>query len=187
MAEQIFDGFDPSYSDVLLVYVGGGEGHDVLEFWQILDKAPLPLRKSSPARPGPVFAASETPIPPFEAQAHDFFAPQPVKARAYSLHSILHGWSDEKGIRILENLKPTLKPDDLYALLYEIAMSEEKPDIAATDMGMMRLPHMNEGERTEKHWRDVASKAGYKVVGIYNLPSAAERVTELGLWWVMVV
>ena len=32
---------------------------------------------------------------PFQAQAHDFFMPQPP--RAYSLHSILHDWGDEDG------------------------------------------------------------------------------------------
>lgn len=44
-------------------------------------------------------------------QAHDFFTPQTVHgADAYVLRMILHNWSDDKAVRILQQLVPALKP-----------------------------------------------------------------------------
>jgi hypothetical protein len=119
---------------------------------------------------------------PFESQAHDFFTPQPVKAaRAYSLHSIIHDWGDEEGIKIIENLKPALKPGYSRVLLNEIVLSEEKPTIAATSMDMMMLAHFAVRERTEADWKAILEKAGLKFLKIYNYPGVAESVIEAEL------
>lgn len=87
--------------------------------------------------------------PPSEAQTHDFYTPQHVKARAYSLHSILHDWGDDEGVRILENLKPALKPGYSRVLLFEIVVAEENPSFASTSMDMQMLAHLSSFERTE--------------------------------------
>jgi hypothetical protein len=177
---RLIEGFDPSAGDVLLVDVGGSRGHDLEEF-----------AAQHPSRPGrlvlqdlePVVAAVEDKDKkPFEAQAHDFFTPQPVKAaRAYSLHSILHDWGDEDGIRILENLKPALKRGYSRVLLNEIVVSEETPTLAATSMDMMMLAHFAVRERTEAQWRAILAKAGLKVVNIYTYPGVAESLIEAEL------
>ncbi|KAL3446918.1 hypothetical protein BJX65DRAFT_278281 [Aspergillus insuetus] len=108
--ERMIEGFDASASDVLLVDVGGGRGHDVTFFaaQHIGHPGKVILQDREPVIAGVLEATTSS--RPFDAQAHDFFTPQPVQnARAYSLHSILHDWSDEDGVKILQNLVPALK------------------------------------------------------------------------------
>lgn len=185
VAERLFDGFDSAISNgVLLVDVGGGRGHD-LEFFAA----------AHPSHPGklilqdrePVIAeatAAGTANKPFDAHAHDFFTPQPVEAaRAYSLHSILHDWGDEDGLRILQNLKPALKPGYSRVLLVEIVINEERPTLAGTVMDMMMLAHFDSSvaERTESKWKSVIEKAGLKMLNVHSYPGVAESVIEAEL------
>jgi hypothetical protein len=178
--ERLIDGFDPQNSSALLVDVGGGRGHDCELFTS---------RHSS--HPGKVILQDQDEVIatvqsketlPFESQVHDFFTPQPIKgARAYALHSILHDWDDEQGIKILENLKPALTPGYSRVLLNEIVLSEEHPTLAATSMDMMMLAHFAVRERTEADWKAVVEKAGLTFVKIYSFPGVAESVIEVEL------
>ncbi|CAG5184116.1 uncharacterized protein ALTATR162_LOCUS10918 [Alternaria atra] len=180
VAERLIEGFDSSNNEALLVDVGGGRGHDAQQFVA-----------QHQSHPGKVVVQDREPVIesiqdkdklPFESQAHDFFTPQPVKAaRAYSLHSIIHDWGDEEGIKIIENLKPALKPGYSRVLLNEIVLSEEKPTIAATSMDMMMLAHFAVRERTEADWKAILEKAGLKFLKIYNYPGVAESVIEAEL------
>lgn len=180
VAERLVDGFDSSTSDVLLVDVGGGRGHDAQLFADQHASHPGKLILQDRE---PVIASIENKDKlPFESQAHDFFTPQPIKAaRAYSLHSILHDWNDEEGIKILENLKPALKPGYSRVLLNEIVLSEEQPTLAATSMDMMMLAHFAVRERTEADWKAILENAGLKFLKIYNYPGVAESVIEAEL------
>lgn len=178
--ERLIDGYDSKNGEVLLVDVGGGRGHDCQLFTD---------RHTS--RPGKVVLQDQEEVItsildqdklPFESQTHDFFTPQPIKgARAYSMHSILHDWDDEEGVKILENLKPALTPGYSRVLLNEIVLSEEHPTLAATSMDMMMLAHFAVRERTEANWKAVIEKAGLKFVKIYNYPGVAESVIEAEL------
>ncbi|KAK7748142.1 hypothetical protein SLS53_001396 [Cytospora paraplurivora] len=107
--ERLIDGFDSSISDVLLVDVGGSRGHDLDQFVAI--HAERPGRLILQDQESVISTIQNKSEKPFEVTSHDFFLTQPVKgARAYSLHSILHDWTDSDCLRILENLKPALKP-----------------------------------------------------------------------------
>lgn len=180
VAKRLIEGFDKDAGEALLVDVGGGRGHDVQQF--------IAQHK---AHPGNIILQDREPIIasvsnqnklPFELQVHDFFTPQPIKAaRAYSLHSILHDWSDDDGIRILENLRPALKSGYSRVLLIEIVVSEEKPTIAETAMDMMMLAHFAVRERTRVEWEGILDKAGLRLVGLYNFPGVAESVIEAEL------
>ncbi|KAF2134805.1 putative hydroxyindole O-methyltransferase, partial [Dothidotthia symphoricarpi CBS 119687] len=177
VAERLFDGFDPSNNEVLLVDIGGGLGHDLQQFAtrHISNPGQLVLQDREPV----IASINNKENLPFQSQAYDFFTPQPIKAaRAYSLHSILHDWPDEDGIRILENLKPALKPGYSRVLLNEIVMSEEYPTLAATSMDMMMMTHVSVLERSEAHWRTMLAKAGLRVLNIYTYPGVAESVIE---------
>jgi hypothetical protein len=182
VAERMITGFDSAESDVLLVDVGGGRGHDMALFCA-QHKASSPgrvvLQDREPVIAGVVAASQDL---PFEAQAHDFFTPQPIKgARAYSLHSILHDWSDEDGVKILQNLVPSLKKGYSRVLFNEIVVSEEKPTLAATSMDLMMLAHFAVRERTEAEWRGILEKAGLRIVNIYTYPGVAESLIEAEL------
>jgi hypothetical protein len=180
VAERLIQGFDPKINETLLVDVGAGRGHD----------AHLFVEQHS-SHPGKIViqdrdvVISEIPDQeklPFKCQVHDFFTPQPIKgARAYLLHSIIHDWSEEEGIKILESLKPALKPGYSRVLLNEIVLSEENPTIAATSMDMMMLAHLAVRERTEMEWKIILRKAGLRFLRIYNHPGVAESVIEAEL------
>ncbi|KAI2710175.1 hypothetical protein CBS147332_5876 [Penicillium roqueforti] len=181
VAERLTTGFDASISDVLLVDIGGGKGHDVATFAAHYSPCSgrIVLQDREPVIAG---VRADGMARAFEVQAHDFFTPQPIKgARAYSLHSILHDWSDEDGIEILKNLVPALKKDYSRVLFNEIVINEEKPTLAATNMDMMMLAHFAVRERTEADWRDILAQVGLRVVNIYTYPGVAESVIEAGL------
>lgn len=180
VAERLIEGFDSSNNNVLLVDVGGGRGHDAQLF--AAQHASHPGKLILQDREPVIESIQDKDKLPFETQAHDFFTPQPIKAaRAYSLHSILHDWGDEEGIKILQNLKPALKPGYSRVLLNEIVLSEEKPTIAATSMDMMMLAHFAVRERTEADWKAILDKAGLKFLKIYSYPGVAESVIEAEL------
>jgi hypothetical protein len=180
VTERLIDGFDASKNEVLLVDVGGGRGHDVQLF--AAQHASHPGKLVLQDRELVIASIEKQEDLPFACQAHDFFTPQPIKgARAYSLHSILHDWDDETGVRILENLKPALVPGYSRVLLNEIVLSEEHPTLAATSMDMMMMAHLGVRERTETHWKAILDKAGLKFLGIYTYPGVAESVIEAEL------
>jgi hypothetical protein len=180
VTERLINGFDSSNNKVFLVDVGGGRGHDAQLFATRHASHPgtLVLQDREPV----IASIAEQENLPFICQAHDFFTPQPIKAaRVYSLHSILHDWNDEEGVRILESLKPALKPGYSRVLLNEIVLSEEHPTLAATSMDMMMLAHFAVRERTAADWEAILTRAGLTLVSIYNYPGVAESVIEAEL------
>ena len=178
VVERLIQGFDPATSDVLLVDVGGGKGHDLAMFADHHPSHPGKLVLQD--QPAVLDQAIDSAL--FEKSAHDFFTPQSVRhARAYSLHSILHDWSDANALKILENLKPALKPGYSKVLINEIVLSEEKPTPAATAMDMMMLAHLDARERTDAEFKALLEKAGYRVVEIISNAGAAESVIEAEL------
>ncbi|EED19306.1 hydroxyindole O-methyltransferase, putative [Talaromyces stipitatus ATCC 10500] len=183
VAERLITGFDTSESDVLLVDVGGGRGHDMALFCAQYDSSAHKGRVVLQDREPVIAAVKEASQNlPFEAQAHDFFTPQPIKgARAYSLHSILHDWSDEDGVKILQNLAPALRKGYSRVLFNEIVVSEEKPTLAATSMDLMMLAHFAVRERTEAEWKGILENAGLRITNIYTYPGVAESLIEAEL------
>ncbi|KAF3004510.1 hypothetical protein E8E14_009088 [Neopestalotiopsis sp. 37M] len=179
VTERIIEGFDANYSDVLLCDVGGGRGHDMLAFAARYPSLPGKIVLQDQEN---VINSIEGSHPPFDAQVHDFFTPQPTRgARAYSLHSIFHDWQDDDAVRILEGLRPALRPGYSRVLLFEIVIAEDQPSFASTTMDLQMLTHIAAYERTEKHWRQLAKQAGYRVVNIYSYPGVAESVIELDI------
>lgn len=165
---------------MLLVDVGGGRGHDLESFAARHASHPgkLVLQDREPVIASLVISKDT----PFEAEAHDFFTPQPVHAaRAYSFHSMLHDWGDEDSIRILNSLKSALKPGYSRDLLNEIVLSEEHPSLAATSMDMMMLAHFAVRECTGADWKAIIKQAGFEVLNVYKYPGVAESLIEAEL------
>jgi hypothetical protein len=178
--ERLIEGFDATNSSALLVDIGGGRGHDAQLF--VTQHTPHPGKVVVQDLEHVINSINDQDKLSFECQAHNFFTPQPINgARAYALHSILHDWSDEDGIKILQNLKPALKPNYSRVLLNEIVLSEEHPTIAATSMDMMMLAHFAVRERTQAEWTAIVEKAGLTLLGIYSYPGVAESVIEAEL------
>jgi hypothetical protein len=181
VSDRLISGFDASMSDVLLVDVGGGRGHDLATFASRFESHPGRLVLQDRDQVITSIAATKDTLP-FEAQAYDIFTPQPIKhARAYYMHSVPHGFSDEDAVKILQNLVPALAKGYSRVLLNEIVINEERPTLAATNMDMVMLAHLAVRERTEAEWRDVLDKAGLTVVNIYSYPGVAESLIEAKL------
>jgi hypothetical protein len=180
VVERLVEGFDPSVNETLLVDVGAGRGHDAQLF--VAQHASHPGKIVIQDREVVISEIPGRGELPFDCQIHDFFTPQPIKgARAYLLHSIIHDWSEEEGVQILQSLKPALKPGYSRVLLNEIVLSEENPTIAATSMDMMMLAHLAVRERTEMEWKVILRKAGLRFLKVYRYPGVAESIIEAEL------
>ena len=176
VSKQLAEKFDSQSSEVLLVDVGGGLGHDLQE---LKDKHPsLPGKLVLQDRPEVInTVSSDEDI--FEATSHDFFTPQPVKgARAYYLHSVLHDWGDDDCVRILEQLKPAMKPGYSSLLINEIIVSRQNPAWPITSMDQLVFVLGAMQERTEAHWEGILERAGFKIQKIYSYEMGSESLIE---------
>ncbi|KAH6646294.1 putative hydroxyindole O-methyltransferase [Truncatella angustata] len=180
VAERLVNGFDEDNGEALLVDIGGNRGDELRRFVEHHSEHPGKLVLEDLDA---VLSAVDTEKTlPFEICAHDFFKPQPVKgARAYYLHSILHNWNDEDSLRILENIKPALKPGYSRVLINEIAISDENPSLSGSTLDILMMTNCGSLERTEGHWKSLLEKAGLKVRYIYSHPEAAESIIEAEL------
>ena len=105
--ERLFQGLDLGVSDFLLVDGGGGRGHDLEKFRKTFVNVPGRLILQD--LPG-VIENIEDLDTSIGRVAHDFTAPQPVyDTRAYFLHSILHDWSDEESVLILQYMSKAMR------------------------------------------------------------------------------
>ncbi|KAI4148123.1 MAG: hypothetical protein LQ340_005230 [Diploschistes diacapsis] len=153
ISERLAGSFDPTVSPMMLVDVGGGQGHDLGEL-----KAKYPDLPGKQDQSDVVLKASEK---GYEATAHDFFTAQPVKhARAYYLHSVLHDWSYEDRAKILQHIVPAMKSGYSKMLLNEIAVPEQGASWTVTSMDwfMMALGAMR--ERKRKEWEAIWTSQG---------------------------
>lgn len=102
-----------------------------------------------------------------------------VGARAYFYHHILHDWSDEKCLQILEPLKLAMKPGYSKLLLHEMIIPETGASTfhSMLDMTMMAF---NAGmERTESQWTELLNRAGFDVIKIWPpLQEDADGIVE---------
>lgn len=179
VSERLATGFDESDgSGVMLVDVGGGRGHDLQE-----------LKEKHPSLPGRLILQDQADVVStvsgegvFEATAHDFFTPQPVNnARAYYLHSVLHDWGDDDCVRILEQLRPAMKPGYSKLLVNEIIVPGRNAPWPTTSMDQLVFVLGAMAERTESSWENILERAGFKVTHVYNYEMGSESLIEAEL------
>ena len=99
---------------------------------------------------------------------HDFFKPQPVKAKVYLYRQILHDWPDKEAIQILQALIPALEDGDTILLLegvfpepHTVPNGVERL-IRSADLLMM-AKH-NAKERTLDMWKKLLQQADNRFV-----------------------
>jgi len=167
------------FNDYAIVDVGGGMGHDLLEF-----KKKFPSIKGRMLvqdRPEVISQIKDLPAE-IEAMEHDFFTPQSIHgAKIYYLHSVLHDWDDEKCISLLENLKPALRPGYSKVLINDLVVPDEGASWTVTSMDLLMMALGSVKERTEEDWRALVRKAGYSLVKITVIESGSESIIELEL------
>ena len=178
VSERLVRDFDSSVSDVLLVDVGGGLGHDLKEIRTKIVNLPGKLVLQDREEVISTLSSSVQ-HDGFEAKVHDFFTPQPIQnARAYYLHSVLHDWSDADCVKILEQLKPAMKKGYSKLLVNEIVVPEQGVTWPVTAMDQLVFVLGAMKERTEAQWRRILEEAGFKIAEIWSLEMGTESLIE---------
>ncbi|PSK34145.1 hypothetical protein B9Z65_8471 [Elsinoe australis] len=155
---------DSPTDSTVLVDVGGSLGHDLID---TLKKFPqLKGRLVLQDRPEVIGSIKEL-TEGIEKQAHDFFTPQQVQAKAFYLHSVLHDWDDESCISILQNLIPAMSKGS-KVLINDLLVPDQDPNWSVTTMDLAMMALGSVKERTESEWKDLVARAGLKVTGIFT-------------------
>ncbi|KAK9788263.1 putative O-methyltransferase [Seiridium cardinale] len=157
IADRLTQMFDSKSSEVLLVDVGGGTGHDLKE-----------LKEKHPSLPGKLILQDQPDV-----------ISTPIKhARAYHLHSVLHDWGDDDCVKILEQLKLALKPGYSTVLLNELIVPSQNAPWPITSMDQLVFVLGSMKERTQKDWEALLKRAGYKIAKVYSYEMGNESLIE---------
>lgn len=124
--------------NILLVDVGGGQGHWAQEFRKAMPSQEYHGRVIVQDQPSLV---SSIHLNGIEAMAYDFFTPQPVKgAQFYLFKQIVHDWEDAKAVKILQNTAKSMTREHSTLLIDDYVLPEEKVGLQATCMVSMTIP-----------------------------------------------
>ncbi|KAJ5085976.1 hypothetical protein N7532_010747 [Penicillium argentinense] len=174
---HIIDGSEPrSPENVLLVDIGGGEGHYLRQFSEKFPRAPgrLILQELPD-----VIRGIQSPPEDVELMPHDFFTPQTIKgARAYFMHWILHDWSDENCHTILAHIADAMKPGYSRLIIHEQILPDMNCDAEAAGMSIIMMVQMGALERTETQWRALLESVGLHTIQFNRAPVSGEGIIE---------
>jgi hypothetical protein len=156
---------------VLLLDIGGGEGHD-------------------PNAPGKLVLQDLPPVidnikqldASIVRQKHDMFEEQPVKgARAYYMRYIFHDWPNNSCVEIMKRIADAMTKGYSKLLIFEWILPARDVPLypALLDINMMAL--LNGRERTEEEWTALLKAAGLKVVKFHVVGPNEEGLIEAEL------
>ncbi|KAF1847026.1 S-adenosyl-L-methionine-dependent methyltransferase [Cucurbitaria berberidis CBS 394.84] len=173
--------------DVTVVDLGGSAGHDDAV---LATKFPnLKIIVEDLPEVAPVF---EKEFPSdlrsrVSFRTHNLFDPQPVSADIYIMKWILHDWPDVESVKILQALRPALKPGARIVFIDYVGKQEPSEEElprsiqgfgTATDLRMMAL--FNAKERPVQAWKEIFKQADerYDVVRVKADPLSFMCVLE---------
>ncbi len=157
-----FDGFE------LIVDVGGGTGTLLTT---ILKAAPRPH--------GTLFDLPETAKAAHEAVAKqglaarcsvaegDFFQGVPEGHDCYILAHVLHDWTDEQALKILQNCRRAMSPQGRL-LIVEAVLPEDDTPHHGKLMDLLMLTVTGGAERTSREYSELVAAAGFAVERIIS-------------------
>ncbi|OJJ02334.1 hypothetical protein ASPVEDRAFT_83842 [Aspergillus versicolor CBS 583.65] len=160
---------------VLMVDVGGGDGHDILDFnSKFPNSGRLVLEDLGVVTEGiREFDKS------IEKISYDFFTEQPVKgARVYFYHHIFHDWSDDYCHKILQRVAAAMTPGYSKLLINEMLVPEQGATKyqAQSDIAMMAFG--GGMERTKSQWRTLLGTAGFQIVEFWEPADEGDGIIE---------
>ena len=186
--EHLVNGHDPhDNSNVLLVDIGGGTGHDLAAFTAAKPELFTPL---SPYRlvlqdlPNAIDLAhaQQPPLPPHIVPVvHDFFTPQPIKgARAYYFRTIFHDWPDSHCRIILQHTLDAMGPNSKL-LINEYVLPEKGVGVFPACLDLSMMATKGGMERTERDWKNLVESVGGRWIGVTG------QVGGEGVWESLIV
>ncbi|PYH48043.1 S-adenosyl-L-methionine-dependent methyltransferase [Aspergillus saccharolyticus JOP 1030-1] len=156
---------------VLIVDIGGGQGHYLHAFNRRFPHAPG--QRILQDLPHTIDAVSDIPDKT-KLMAYDFFTAQPVKgARTYYLHWILHDWADPQARTILSNISAAMKPGYSRLVINESIDPDKGCDFATACISAMMMLQVGARERTEGQWRKLLPEVGLTEVRCYQSPAGS--------------
>ncbi|KAI8630832.1 S-adenosyl-L-methionine-dependent methyltransferase [Xylariaceae sp. FL1651] len=192
---QLYDFPWASLGSATLVDVGGGAGGFCLQLSHLYPDLKFVVQDRAP-----VLEQAESKVWPKENQAaleagrvqfvpHNFFEPNPTKdADVYWLRYILHDWSDDYCVRILEAIRPAMGPHSRILICDQVMNTTRGcPELQAApaplpsnwgyytryshqrDLAMMSI--INGIERKPAELRDIAERAGLRLRKIWDCRS----------------
>jgi len=162
--EKAIGSFKARTESALLVDVGGGFGQQAVAF-----------RSQLPSASGRIIvqdvASTLTHAPSIEGiefQEHDFFMPQPIEgAKFYYLRHILHDWTDEDSIRILQNLIPAFSSESRI-VIDEVLLPDTNVPWQCAFMDLTMSASLGGCERSREEWESLLSRAGLHIKEIHT-------------------
>jgi hypothetical protein len=108
-----------------------------------------------------------------EIRGGNFFEIIPEGADAYLLKHILHDWSDQDCIRILQRIREAAKPGAKLLVIEAVLEALNQPQFAKTS-DIERLIMTRGGkERTLAEWQKLLYPAGFRLLRIIHTASSA--------------
>ncbi|KAF2684048.1 sterigmatocystin 8-O-methyltransferase [Lentithecium fluviatile CBS 122367] len=149
-----------------VVDVGGSAGHDAVVLAKTFPDLTLTVQDLPKVRTQFEATVPEELKERISFSEHNFLEPQSVRADIYLLKMILHDWADADAIKILQALRPALKPGARVVLLEYIGdRGETETPLprsmrqwgTATDLRLMAL--FNTKERQVDAWKRLFNAA----------------------------
>ncbi|KAI2626777.1 S-adenosyl-L-methionine-dependent methyltransferase [Hypoxylon sp. NC1633] len=171
--EKLLKGYDKDLP--LLVDVGGGRGHDILDFHEKFRdlEGRLVLQDQQP-----VLDSAIVELPPrIEKRSIDFFIEAPVKgARIYFMKFIMHDWMDGTALKILKNVSASMIKGYSYLVINDFILPDQGCPLlpALWDIGIFVV--LSSQERTESQWKGLLSAAGLSIEGLYQPPGDGQGI-----------
>jgi len=96
----------------------------------------------------------------------DFFQSVPPSADLYLLKNIIHNWSDEQSVSLLEKIGQAMKPGSRLVLIEMVVPDGNTPSLSKL-LDIQMLATMTGGrERTAREFRSLLQKSGFILTGI---------------------
>ncbi|QDS68504.1 hypothetical protein FKW77_010871 [Venturia effusa] len=145
---------------VVLVDVGGGKGHSLVEICRQRPEleGKVVLQDLQRVLDGGVLVDKEK----TGLMGYDFFSEvQPIKGSNYFFKRIFHDWPEEECKTILRNLAPSMCPTSKL-LICDTLIHDEKPDplLLLRDISMMT---MGGKERSLRQWSELLGSEGFRI------------------------
>lgn len=180
---SLTNGLPASEGETIIIDMGGGNGHEILEFRRRFPKAEYPGRVVLQDLPGSLdhIDISAMEKQGVEVMPHNFFTPQPITgAQFYYMASVIHDWSDLDSAVIFNNVKPAMKINHSSLLVVDLVVPEQKVPWWDAVVDITLLAIMCGKERNRRELAKVVEGCGLKVLGVKMLETG-EGITEIVL------
>ena len=179
-ADALLQGAKTDKDAVLLVDVGGNQGHDLVSFHQAYPDAPGRLiLQDLPSMIAEVLKES----PPWgvECVAYDFHnGPQPIHgARAYYMRNVCHDWSDDQCETILQHTAQAMEKGYSRLLIDDFVLPDTEAPLRGCSIDFLMMMYASGIERTMSQWTKLLEKCGLEAVKIWSYRADYEQILEV--------